>query len=234
MKTTSVVKATPAPASSAKSKNAKTSPVGQRRTLIVTLIDQLDQTINVSNRKIKQALTADEYAGYQPSIPRSPKSCLTPENYRLLKLYHQRLSRADALFAAAEKAPRTAVFGMQRVARQLKYHKAEAAYESAYEALEQLGQINELFDRDLPFLKGGWPEPEPEDAPRLIGSRSRYALKDFSSVQLESIKMKRQTLQASLRQIDQPQDLPEAEAEDCDENALSDVDPRNPESWVKC
>lgn len=198
MKTTSVSAAT-------------NTALTKRRGALIELLGQLDLLINVTNKQMKQALTAGEFESYQWSMPRNPKTSLRPSNYRLLQQYGQKLREADVLYARAESAPRAEKCGMKSLARQLKYRKAEAAYESAYETLEQLGSVCEFFDRDVPAMTGGWPAPEPESAPRLIGSRSQYALKDFYAVKVESMKLKRSFLQASLQQLDDPQDLTETD-----------------------
>ena len=175
----------------------------QRRSgLIKALLAELNNGINVPITRIKQALTSDEYAGYRLMMHQTAKSQMTTGDYRLLKQYGEHLRVADKLHALAESKPWKRPFGLKNVLKKSPHRKAESAYEKAYEYLVQLCSIpHQLFDRTVYFSHGEYPDLDAESAPRLIGSRSQYALKDIYAVKLESIALKKEFLKSSLSEI---------------------------------
>jgi hypothetical protein len=187
-----------------------TSQPQHRKALIKTLLVELEKGVNVPINRFMQALTKDEYQGYRSLMHRNAHVMLIPGESQLLKQYGQHLSIADKLFALAESKPRKASIGLKNTLKKTPHRKAESAYDKAYEFLEQLSPSTyKFFDRPVNFLADDFHGfgPDPESAPRLIGSRSAYALKDFYAVNAESKALKLEFLKNSLSQIDNPASL---------------------------
>jgi len=183
--------------------------IKRRRALLETLIAQLQITFNVPIALVKQALTGLEFACYRAQLPPSAKAGLTANTYQRLKLYGAKLRKADRLYAWAERVAPNGSIGLKRWRLNTPRRQADAAYEHAYEFLEELiamgNGISTFLDRPVHFKAGEWPDSNPDCAPRLLGSRSQYALKGRDEVKADAVALKLVTLENSLRQIDEPE-----------------------------
>lgn len=188
---------------------AAAARIKRRRALLKTLIVQSESSFNVPIALVKQALTGPEFASYRAQLPHSAKAGLTTNAYRRLKLYSAKLRKADRLDAWAERVAPSGSIGLKRWRLNAPRCQADAAYEHAYEFLEELvemgNDISTFLDRPVLFKAGEWPDLNPNCAPRLVGSRSQYALKGIDEVKADAIALKLATLKDSLRHIDEPE-----------------------------
>jgi hypothetical protein len=115
-------------------------------------------------------------------------------------LYTKRLREADRMYAWAESLKNAKRVGLYRF--HYRYHLADAAYDTAYEILEELCGyypcIVGLLDRPVYFGWGEYPDSNPESAPRLLGSPSQFALQGAYEVKCQNIAEKLLCLQASV------------------------------------
>lgn len=188
---------------------AAATRIKRRRALLENLIVQMKNAFDVPIALVKQALTGPEFACYRAQLPPSAKAGLTANTYQSLKLYGAKLRKADRLFAWAERVAPSGSIGLKRWRLNTPRRQADAAYEHAYEYLEELVTMGVGFstflDRPVHFKEGEWPDSNPDCAPRLVGSRSQYALKGIDEVKADAIALKLVTLENSLRQIDEPE-----------------------------
>jgi len=188
---------------------AAAARIKRRRALQETLIARLQEASNVPIGLVKQALTGPEFASYRAQIPLSAKTGLTSNAYRRLKQYSAKLRKADRLDAWAERVAPSGSIGLKRWRLNSPRGQADAAYEHAYEFLAELVEmgngISTFLDRPVLFKAGDWPDSNPDCAPRLVGSRSQYALKGIDEVKADAIALKLATLKDSLRHIDEPE-----------------------------
>lgn len=186
---------------------AAAARIKRRRALLETLIAQSKSSLNVPIALVKKALTGPEFASYRAQLPLSAKAGLTANTYQSLKLYGAKLRKADHLFAWAERVAPNGSIGLKRWLLNTPRRQADAAYEHAYEYLEELVAmghgISTFLDRPVNFKEGECPGSNPEGAPRLVGSQSQYALKGIDDVKADAIALKLATLKDSLRQIDE-------------------------------
>jgi hypothetical protein len=178
--------------------------ITRRKALLESLIEQLEQGIGVSTKSIKQALTADEYRDYRSHSNPIPTPRFPAHYYRELKEYNTRLREADRMHTWAERlTPRSKVNPCIFITR---YNRVEAAYEHAFERLEELclmyPAIVGLLDRPVFFNVGEYPSHDPESAPRQRGSRSKYAPQVNHGQEIDTFQLNLKFLKTSLLNID--------------------------------
>jgi hypothetical protein len=189
---------------------------------------------------MKRALTADQYREYRSQWTTIPIPRFPVKYYRELKEYNARLRVADRLYAWAKGVKYPSRKAPSRY--YLRHEIVEAAYEAAYERLEELcgmyPGIVGLLDRSVFFNLDEYPAPDPMSAPRQRGSRSQYAAQVDHWITIDPFEVNLHFLKDSLRKLDGPTDLPltvrSAIAEDeyiGDDIPMADVDENYQPDW---
>jgi hypothetical protein len=178
----------------------------KQKTEITKLMELLKIGMDVSLRKMKQALKAEDYLMYDKYRPRTAKQTLSGPAFRYLSAYSKQLLKADGLYNYAEQV------GMLSSLQKFKYQnwtphaKAEAAYEKAYEMLEDMlsmySDIYNFLDRPVSLINDVH-DTNPYEAPRQIGTDSKYSLRNYTQMKMELGQYQLMYLKSSLEQIDQ-------------------------------
>ena len=163
----------------------------------------MEEGIGVATKSIRQTLTADEYRDYRSHWKQIPTPRFPAIYYRELNEYNRRLREADRMFTWAERlTPRSKV---NPCIFHTRYHRVEAAYEHAFERLEELclmyPAIVGLLDRAVFFNVGEYPSHDPVSAPRQRGSRSQYAPQVNHRQEIDTLQLNLKFLKISLLDI---------------------------------
>jgi hypothetical protein len=214
--------------------------INRRRALLESLVEQLEQGISIPTKFIKQALTANEYHDYRSHWEPIPTPRFPAIYYRKLKEYNTRLREADRMFTWAERlTPRSKVNPCIFLTR---HDRVEAAYEQAFERLEELclmyPAIVGLLDRAVFFNVGEYPSHDPVSAPRQRGLRSKYAPQVNRRKEIDTFQLNLKFLKTSLLDIGGLAEAPRHDlsvqtlAEDMgDDIPLPDSDPPYQPDW---
>lgn len=189
----------------------------ERRARLQCLIAIHQSGKEAKSKDIKLAITADEWERYETEyqmlrhqlysqgVPRHISS--------LFKEYNAALRKADRLASRAARGGSSASRSVKRrhfrpIRETSLCNQAESAYEHALELLQELLELNlgigAYLDRPARFGQiEGTATLEPNGMPRLITSRSEYALNDGKSRKtVRSLKFS--TLMESLHNLDWP------------------------------
>ena len=166
----------------------------KRLPVAITVLRMLLQEKNATERQLRAALTAAQFAAYKNSftelhiLPESDWQHRPDEIDEYLKW----LKLGDLLFGASERVSALSAkskYGIRRNSRGVSkaselWYKAEKYYEEALMYLSgecentlTAARLQSWFDRELSFEYGvSKLSPDPDSMPRLRGSRSHYCL----------------------------------------------------------
>ena len=178
----------------------------RRRALLESLITALKSHCDVSAVQIRRALTGPQWKIHRAQLlPQSFRN-LDPKLSEGLSRYAALIRKADVLYERAENRKRNPFEPNFRPGKFITPHnKAEYAYEFALEKLNELIDLHPgamtFMDRPVVFDMCDGPTPDPDRMPRLINSRSLFAMQRLQRTDEPSRADKLYALQSSLSEL---------------------------------
>ena len=163
-----------------------------RKTRILQLIVQIHRGDGIKATELKSVLGSSAWTAFRLQTQTGPLR-MPPTLTGELRPYLEALRRADAKTSRGsnrQRQPnRTQQFKLGYAAKR----GTEAEYEHALELLEHIAEdypgLTAWFDRPVMFGQTGDLTPDAEGVPRLLGSRSQYAIQTVCSKELKTVAM---------------------------------------------
>ena len=163
-----------------------------RKTRILQLIVQIHRGDGIKATELKSVLGSSAWTAIRLQTQTGPLR-MPPTLTGELRPYLEALRRADAKTSRGsnrQRQPnRTQQFKLGYAAKR----GTEAEYEHALELLEHIAEdypgLTAWFDRPVMFGQTGDLTPDAEGVPRLLGSRSQYAIQTVCSKELKTVAM---------------------------------------------
>lgn len=171
----------------------------------IQLINTINNQMGVSHQKMKLALIHEHYQAYDGNRPRTAKQTLSRPAFRYLSAYSKQLLIADGLHNWAERVGTLSLRQRIRYGYKTPHRMAAAAYDKAYEMLDDMLSmcmgVSKFLDRKVNFMNCA-PDTRPYEAPRQIGTKSKYSQRDYYQMKTELGQFQLEYLKENLDAID--------------------------------
>jgi len=161
-----------------------------RKTRILRLIVQIHRGDGIKATELKSVLGISAWAAFRLQTQTEPLR-MPPTLTGKLRPYLEALRRADAKTSRGSNRQRQPNRTQQFKLGYAVKRGTEAEYEHALELLEHIAEdypgLMAWFDRPVVFGQTGDLTPDAEGVPRLMGSRSQYAIQTVCSKELKTV-----------------------------------------------